>query len=159
MHVREQASRTARLALPWADTPRQVAEGADVVFTSLPAPPEVEHVALGENGLIDGLAAGKVYFDLSTNAPTLVRPLHAVFGERGVSVLDAPVSGGPAGALVRQTGGLGRRRRRRLEPRHGRPALHPLPAWRNQADAPRPDRGEHTFSAGSSPAAGTLQPS
>jgi 3-hydroxyisobutyrate dehydrogenase-like beta-hydroxyacid dehydrogenase len=82
----------------WADTPRQVAEAAEVVFTSLPGPPEVESVALGPDGLLAGLTQGKVYFDLSTSSPTLIRHLHAVFGERGIHVLDSPVSGGPAGA-------------------------------------------------------------
>lgn len=82
----------------WAETPRQVAEAAEVVFTSLPGPPEVEAVALGRDGLLGAMRAGGAYFDLSTNAPSLVRRLHAVFAERGVHVLDAPVSGGPRGA-------------------------------------------------------------
>jgi 3-hydroxyisobutyrate dehydrogenase len=82
----------------WADTPREVAEASEVVFTSLPGPPEVESVALGEQGLLQGTSAGKVYFDLSTNSPTLIRRLHEVFAERGAHVLDAPVSGGPHGA-------------------------------------------------------------
>jgi 3-hydroxyisobutyrate dehydrogenase len=86
----------------WADTPRAVAEAADVVFTSLPGPPEVEAVALGADGLLAGLAADTVYVDLSTNSPTLVRRLHARFEERGVHMLDAPVSGGPRGAETRR---------------------------------------------------------
>ena len=86
----------------WANTPRQVAEASDVVLTSLPGPPEVEAVALGEHGLLAGLAAGKAYFDLSTNSPTVVRRIHAVFTARGVPMLDAPVSGGPKGARSRK---------------------------------------------------------
>jgi 3-hydroxyisobutyrate dehydrogenase len=82
----------------WGDTPRQVAEGADVVFTSLPGPPEVESVALGDDGLLHGMTAGSTYFDLSTNSPTLIRRLHQRFAERGIHLLDSPVSGGPAGA-------------------------------------------------------------
>ncbi len=82
----------------WADTPRAVAEAADVVLTSLPGPPEVEAVSLGDNGLLAGLRKGAAYFDLSTNSPTLVRKLHADFAARGAHMLDAPVSGGPAGA-------------------------------------------------------------
>lgn len=82
----------------WADTPRQVAEASEVMFTSLPGPPEVEAVALGEQGLVQGLTPGKAYFDLSTNSPTLIRRVHAVFAEHGAHVLDAPVSGGPRGA-------------------------------------------------------------
>jgi len=82
----------------WADTPRAVAEAADVVLTSLPGPPEVEAVSLGESGLTAGMRKGAAFFDLSTNSPTLVRKLHADFAARGVHMLDAPVSGGPAGA-------------------------------------------------------------
>ena len=82
----------------WADTPRQVAEAAEVIFTSLPAPPDVEAVALGEDGIIAGLRRGGVYFDLSTNSPALVRRICSTFAERGAHMLDAPVSGGPRGA-------------------------------------------------------------
>jgi len=86
----------------WADTPRAVAEATEVVFTSLPGPAEVEAVALGEQGLLAGLADGKVYFDLSTNSPALVRRIHEVFKRRGIHMLDAPVSGGPRGAESRR---------------------------------------------------------
>jgi len=79
----------------WADGPRQLAEQVEVVFTSLPGPPEVEAVA---RELLAGLRPGGAYFDLSTNSPTVVRRLHAAFAERGVHLLDAPVSGGPRGA-------------------------------------------------------------
>src|SRR5262245_18694181 len=68
----------------WKDTPRQVAEAVDVVFTSLPGPPEVEAVALGADGLIHGLRPGTVFFDLSTSSPPLIRRLHAAFQEREI---------------------------------------------------------------------------
>jgi 3-hydroxyisobutyrate dehydrogenase len=86
----------------WGDTPRKVAEAVDVVFTSLPGPPEVEAVALGDEGLLAGMSADKVYFDLTTNSPALIRRIHAVFAARGIHVLDAPVSGGPRGARTRK---------------------------------------------------------
>jgi len=82
----------------WADSPRQVMEASEVVLTSLPGPPEIESVALGQQGLLPAITPGKVYFDLSTNSPTLIRRIHAIFAERGAHVLDAPVSGGPRGA-------------------------------------------------------------
>ena len=82
----------------WADNARDVAEAADIVFSSLPGPPEVEAVALGDHGILSGISAGKVYFDLSTNSPTLVRRVHEAFAAHGAHVLDAPVSGGPLGA-------------------------------------------------------------
>jgi 3-hydroxyisobutyrate dehydrogenase-like beta-hydroxyacid dehydrogenase len=82
----------------WADTPLALAQEADVVFTSLPGPPEMKAVAMGENGLLAGMKKGSAYFDLSTNSPNNVRDIHAEFAKKGVHLLDAPVSGGPRGA-------------------------------------------------------------
>ncbi len=95
---REAAAPHIAAGAKWADTPRQVAEPCDVVFTSLPGPVEVEAVVLGDSGLRHGLTRGNAYFDLSTNSPTLMRRLHATLAPAGVHVLDAPVSGGPKGA-------------------------------------------------------------
>jgi len=86
----------------WAASPREVAEATEVVLTSLPGPPEVEAVAIGDNGILSGMSAGKAYFDLSTNSPTLIRRLHGVFAAKGVHLLDSPVSGGPRGAQTRK---------------------------------------------------------
>lgn len=82
----------------WAETPRHVAQAAEVVFTSLPGPAEVETVVWGEAGLLAGIGSEGAYFDLSTNSPAVVRRLHAAFAERKAHMLDAPVSGGPRGA-------------------------------------------------------------
>ena len=87
----------------WADTPRAVAEQCNVVFTSLPGPPEVEAVVFGEDGVLEGARPGMAYFDLSTNSQALMRRIHAAMAERGAQAFDAPVSGGPKGA---QTGKL-----------------------------------------------------
>lgn len=95
---REAAAAHLAAGALWADSPRQVAEAAEVVFTSLPAPANVEDVTLGEGGLLAGMRPGGAYFDLSTNSPSLVRQIHAAFAERGAHMLDAPVSGGPRGA-------------------------------------------------------------
>jgi 3-hydroxyisobutyrate dehydrogenase len=99
---REAAAAHLAAGATWKDTPRAVAEAADVVFTSLPGPPEVEAVAIGKDGLIHGMRKGTAWFDLTTNSPALMRRLHAQFAERGLSVLDAPVSGGPRGARTRK---------------------------------------------------------
>ena len=98
---RETATPHLEAGATWADTPRQVAEASDIVFTSLPGPTEVEAVALGEDGLGQGLSEGKVYFDLSTNSPASIRRIHQTLSTRGIQVLDAPVSGGPRGARTR----------------------------------------------------------
>jgi 3-hydroxyisobutyrate dehydrogenase len=95
---REAAEPYVARGATWADSPARVVDGAEVVFTSLPGPVEVEAVALGENGLLEAMTPGSVWFDLSTNSPALVRRLHAIFAERGIHMLDAPVSGGPRGA-------------------------------------------------------------
>ena len=98
---REAATLHVEAGAVWADTPRQLAEESEVIFTSLPGPIEVEAVALGEDGIKDGIGRGKVYFDLSTSSPTLIRRIHQVMGQQGAHVLDAPVSGGPEGARTR----------------------------------------------------------
>ncbi len=82
----------------WADTPRAVAEQCDVVFTSLPGPPEVEAVVFGPDGLLAGAHPGMAYFDLSTNSQALMRRVHAAMAEKGAQAFDSPVSGGPEGA-------------------------------------------------------------
>src|SRR5262245_66599265 len=66
----------------WKDTPRQVAENVEVVFTSLPGPPEVEAVATGAEGLIHGMAKGAAFIDLSTNSPALAPAAQAGVSER-----------------------------------------------------------------------------
>jgi 3-hydroxyisobutyrate dehydrogenase len=73
-----------------------------VIFSSLPEPSDVEAVALGEDGLIAGIKPGAAYFDLSTNSPSVVKKLNAAFALKGAHMLDAPVSGGPAGAASRK---------------------------------------------------------
>ena len=95
---REAATPHLEAGAEWADTPRAVAAQSEVVFTSLPGPVEVAAVALGEDGIMSGMDAGKAYFDLSTSSPTLIRRIHDLVAPQGISVLDAPVSGGPAGA-------------------------------------------------------------
>ena len=86
----------------WADSPRQVAASSEVVFTSLPGPPDVEAVALGPEGLLAGMRRDAAYFDLSTNSRATVQKLHAAFAEKGAHMFDAPVSGGPRGAATRK---------------------------------------------------------
>jgi 3-hydroxyisobutyrate dehydrogenase len=95
------ATRHLEAGATWADTPKEVAEQSEIVFTSLPGPTQVEAVALGESGIMEGMTAGKVYFDLSTSTPGMIRKIHAEAAARGIDVLDAPVSGGPRGAESR----------------------------------------------------------
>ncbi len=101
VHDMRKASAEAFLAkgAEWADSPRQLAEKCDVIFLSLPGPKEVEAVCTdAETGILAGLKKGGAVFDLSTNAPSMVRKIAASYTEKGVNFLDAPVSGGPTGA-------------------------------------------------------------
>ena len=95
---RQAASRHIEAGAIWADSPGALASQADVIFSSLPEPADVEAVALGPDGLIAGIRPGAAYFDLSTNSPSVVKAIHAAFAEKGAHMLDAPVSGGPGGA-------------------------------------------------------------
>jgi 3-hydroxyisobutyrate dehydrogenase len=96
--TRQAASHHLANGATWADSPRAVAQTCDLVFTSLPTPADVEQVGLGAQGLVEGFRAGAAWFELSTNAVDVVRRLHATFTAKGIDFLDAPVSGGPAGA-------------------------------------------------------------
>ena len=99
---REAATPLLENGAHWADSPREVAMASDIVFTSLPGPQEVEAVALGEDGVLEGMSSDAVYIDLSTSSPTLIRSIYPTFAEKGVHVMDAPVSGGPRGAKTGQ---------------------------------------------------------
>jgi 3-hydroxyisobutyrate dehydrogenase len=82
----------------WASTVADVVRDSDVVFTSLPGPQEVKTVANSQGGLFESMRDGAVWFDLSTNSVSVLRELGTQFKMRNVELLDAPVSGGPAGA-------------------------------------------------------------
>jgi len=95
---RDAAKRHLENGAEWADTPKSVAEQCDIVFTSLPGPPDVEKVVFGADGLLAGAHAGMAYFDLSTNSQAMVRRVNAALAEKKAFGFDAPVSGGPKGA-------------------------------------------------------------
>lgn len=82
----------------WASSPRETGAGRDVVITMLPTPRHVADVLLGPDGLLDGLAPGTAWVDMSTSVPEVAERVMALAGPRQVAVLDAPVSGMAAGA-------------------------------------------------------------
>ena len=94
---REAAARHLKDGAIWANSPQAVAEQSEVIFTSLPGPPEFEAVSAG---LLAGIKRGAAYFDLTTNSPTVVRKAHDAFAAKGAHLFDAPVSGGPRGAAT-----------------------------------------------------------
>jgi 3-hydroxyisobutyrate dehydrogenase len=99
------------IGLRWVDTPREVAQAADVVLTSLPNDDVVESVASGRDGLLAGLAEGKVWADLSTISAGMSRKLAGLVREQGhgAQMLDTPVSGSvpqvKSGTLTIMVGG------------------------------------------------------
>jgi 2-hydroxy-3-oxopropionate reductase len=81
-----------------ASSPAEIARQVDIVFTNLPDSPDVEKVALGENGIIAGAHDGLIFVDNSTIKPASARMIAEKLKEKGILALDAPVSGGDIGA-------------------------------------------------------------
>jgi 2-hydroxymethylglutarate dehydrogenase len=82
----------------WAGSPADVARASQVVITSLPGPGDIEQVVFGPDGLKSGWKNGDIYIDMSTNSPAVIQHIADEARHMGVSVLDAPVSGGTRGA-------------------------------------------------------------
>lgn len=99
-------NRTAQKASDWvakhggamAETPRAAAEGSDFVFACVGNDDDLRSVALGEAGAFAGMASGSVFIDNTTASAEVARELAAAGKERGIDFIDAPVSGGQAGA-------------------------------------------------------------
>jgi len=81
-----------------ANSPAEVAKQVDLVFTNLPDSPDVEEVVLGKDGVIEGAHKGLIFVDNSSIKPASARMIAEILKEKGVSALDAPVSGGDIGA-------------------------------------------------------------
>lgn len=106
---RREAHDLVHEGLGWRDTPREVADAADVLFTSLPDDGVLEAVASGSDGILAGLGAGKIWVDMSTVSPRASRGLAERVRALGGAMLDAPVSGSvpqvQAGTLTIMVGG------------------------------------------------------
>ncbi|OYD06648.1 2-hydroxy-3-oxopropionate reductase [Paludifilum halophilum] len=96
--TREKAESLIGEGVEIAATPRDVAERSDVVITMLPDSPQVREVITGEDGLFEGAGEGSLLVDMSTISPVVARELSTQARERGLGMLDAPVSGGESGA-------------------------------------------------------------
>jgi len=95
---REAAQNLLAAGATWANSPKEAATGVDSVFLSLPMPADVERVVLSENGVLTAINSGGIIVDMSTNSPTVVRSLAEKTKAKGVTFIDAPVSGGVRGA-------------------------------------------------------------
>ncbi len=83
-----------------AGSAAEAARDADVVITMVTDSPDVEAVCLGPGGIVEGAAPGTIVVDMSTISPEVTRRIGAALGERGIHMLDAPVSGGDTGAIA-----------------------------------------------------------
>ncbi len=91
---RESATDLCEMGANWADSPRELAEASELVFTSLPGPAEAEQVLTDpDNGILAGLKQGGTWIDTTTNSPTVIRRLAEICKQRGIEMLDSPVSG------------------------------------------------------------------
>jgi 3-hydroxyisobutyrate dehydrogenase-like beta-hydroxyacid dehydrogenase len=105
-HATTVYNRTASKADKWvaehggssANTPRKAATGADMVFCCVGNDDDVRDVILGEDGVLNGVDEGTIIVDHTTASATIAREIHAAAADKGVGFLDAPVSGGQAGA-------------------------------------------------------------
>jgi 2-hydroxy-3-oxopropionate reductase len=95
----EKAEELAEDGAEVAANPREVAANSDIVVTMLPDSPDVRNVVAGEDGVLEGIQEGALLVDMSTISPVVTEELAAKLGERGASMLDAPVSGGDVGAI------------------------------------------------------------
>ena len=92
-----------------AATPRDVAAGSDIVITMLPDAPDVERVALGPNGIVEGIRRGAIYIDMSTIDPDTTRKVGVAIASKGAAMIDSPVGktadAAVAGNLTLMVGG------------------------------------------------------
>jgi 2-hydroxy-3-oxopropionate reductase len=95
----EKTQELAREGATAAESPREVAGQSDIIITMLPDSPDVREILIGEGGVLEGIEEGALVVDMSTISPVVTEELAAAIGEKGASMLDAPVSGGDVGAI------------------------------------------------------------
>jgi 3-hydroxyisobutyrate dehydrogenase len=98
--VRDEATRSfCQGGATVVDSAAALSRKSDVIITALPMPEDVEQVACGRDGIIEGIRPDSVYLDISTSPPSLIRRLEPLFRAKGASVLDAPMASGQPGAV------------------------------------------------------------
>jgi len=96
--TREKAERLIQQGAVWYDSPAEVAENAEIVFSIVGLPADVHEIYLGDKGILCGNPACSIVVDMTSSQPTLARTLFEEAERKGISSLDAPVSGGDVGA-------------------------------------------------------------
>ncbi|WP_404331322.1 NAD(P)-dependent oxidoreductase [Mesobacillus maritimus] len=96
--TKEKAKELLDLGAGWASTPKEIAEKANVIITIVGYPTDVEEVYLGKDGLVTNGRENTYVIDMTTSTPSLAEKIHQEASKKGISALDAPVSGGDIGA-------------------------------------------------------------
>lgn len=96
--TKSRADEIVEMGAIWQDTPAEVAAESDVLFTMLGFPSDVENVYFGEENILSSLKKGSIVVDMTTSTPTLAEKIYKEAEKKGIYALDAPVSGGDAGA-------------------------------------------------------------
>nr|WP_173105980.1 NAD(P)-dependent oxidoreductase [Bacillus sp. KH172YL63] len=96
--TKEKATPLIENGAKWAETPKELAQASDVVITMVGYPSDVEKLYLGSEGILQHMKQGALAIDMTTSSPALAEKLAQAGSEKGISVLDAPVSGGDIGA-------------------------------------------------------------
>lgn len=97
--TKSKANATLEAGASWGDAPADVADKSDVLITCVPDTPDVRQVLLGEKGVIEGARSGLICIDMSTISPAATRQMGKTLQDKGVTLLDAPISGGEIGAI------------------------------------------------------------
>src|SRR5689334_17590496 len=107
--TREKAESFLQAGMQWKATPREVAEVADITLSMVTDTAALSSITDGPDGILAGLSAGKIYVDMSTVSPRLIRDLADLAAAKGAQMLEAPVSGSipaaEAGTLIIYVGG------------------------------------------------------
>lgn len=96
--TKEKAEPVLAKGAVWKDSPKEVAENAEIIITMVGYPQDVEEVYLGTEGIFNGAKKGTIVIDMTTSTPTLAKKLYETGKKQGIFALDAPVSGGDIGA-------------------------------------------------------------
>jgi 3-hydroxyisobutyrate dehydrogenase len=96
--TREKAKELIEMGAIWCSNPKEVAEKSDIIFTIVGFPKDVEEVYLGDNGILKGAQKGSIIIDMTTSEPSLAQYIYEQAKIKGISSIDAPVSGGDVGA-------------------------------------------------------------
>lgn len=96
--TKEKANKLIEKGAIWCDSPAELAKRCNLIFTIVGLPEDVQEVYLGKQGLVHHAEPGTILVDMTTSSPTLAKEISLQALERGVTVLDAPVSGGEIGA-------------------------------------------------------------